>query len=306
MKPKEENFSKRQTNILQIIRSQQKDEYYILIIREELQDIIKQLIGIRYWIKWQKTIHAFNTFIYYLLTTTAGNQTLGEEYCHLIQIYDKTVPNFFRRFLLSLGYAFSFKLVKFIEKLIIDFNVVNCDEDNINQRFKYISELISRINRSIFFLNGRYPDIPKRLLSIQYLTTTINRPLFNLAYNKNNSSTINLLASLSVIQLVFSFYHQYKIMAVQQKRYNLKKTFKKMQCQAANWNIQTTNMDMDSKYEKRKCVLCAFEFNIPTLLLCGHVFCWNCIDDWLTLKDECPICKSNIDKRQCTFLRNFS
>lgn len=303
------NFSKFQANILQIIRSQQKDELYISGINEELQEIIKQLTGIRYWIKWQKTINHFNTFIYYLLTTAAGKQSLGEEYCHIIQIFDKTIPTFFRRFLLSLGYAFSFKLVKFFEKLIIKFGVIHGDEDNINQHIKCILELIARINRSIFFLNGIYPDIFKRLFSIQYLSTTINRSLFTLTYNNsdnNDNSTINLMASLSIMQLVLSFYYQYKIMIVQQQRHNLKKSAKKIECLTTNLNTQTTNIEYDIDSFKRKCILCTFEFNIPTLLLCGHVFCWNCINDWLTLKDECPVCKSNIDKRQCTFLRNFS
>ena len=43
--------------------------------------------------------------------------------------------------------------------------------------------------------------------------------------------------------------------------------------------------------QQRKCTLCLEELKDPSLVLCGHVFCWACIRDWVREKPECPLCR---------------
>lgn len=42
-----------------------------------------------------------------------------------------------------------------------------------------------------------------------------------------------------------------------------------------------------------KCSIClTTEINDPTALSdCIHLFCFNCIQEWLNMKPECPLCK---------------
>lgn len=51
-------------------------------------------IGARRQHQWQKEINTLSNFCYYGLTTLLGTQTLGEEYCDLVQInqYTHTFP----------------------------------------------------------------------------------------------------------------------------------------------------------------------------------------------------------------------
>ena len=44
--------------------------------------------------------------------------------------------------------------------------------------------------------------------------------------------------------------------------------------------------------QQRKCTLCLEELKDPSVTTCGHVFCWNCIADWLRERPECPLCRS--------------
>ncbi|KAG1445341.1 hypothetical protein G6F56_009947 [Rhizopus delemar] len=69
-----------------IIRANQKDIYYQSILQEQLTRIVQQFLGTRVQHLWQKEIDALSSFCYYSLTTLLGTQTLGEEYCDLVQL----------------------------------------------------------------------------------------------------------------------------------------------------------------------------------------------------------------------------
>lgn len=45
--------------------------------------------------------------------------------------------------------------------------------------------------------------------------------------------------------------------------------------------------------QQRKCTLCLEELKDPAATQCGHVFCWECIGDWVREKPECPLCRSD-------------
>ncbi|PHH61534.1 hypothetical protein CDD81_271 [Ophiocordyceps australis] len=45
--------------------------------------------------------------------------------------------------------------------------------------------------------------------------------------------------------------------------------------------------------QQRKCTLCLEELKDPAATQCGHVFCWQCICDWVREKPECPLCRGD-------------
>lgn len=46
--------------------------------------------------------------------------------------------------------------------------------------------------------------------------------------------------------------------------------------------------------QQRKCTLCLEELKDPSVVGCGHVFCWACIGDWVREKPECPLCRRGV------------
>ena len=50
-------------------------------------------------------------------------------------------------------------------------------------------------------------------------------------------------------------------------------------------------MTFISGTQQRKCTLCLEELKDPSAMQCGHVYCWECICDWVREKPECPLCR---------------
>ena len=52
-----------------------------------------------------------------------------------------------------------------------------------------------------------------------------------------------------------------------------------------------TTMGWFGRGQQRKCTLCLESMRDPSMLTCGHVFCWICIRGWIGEKAECPLCR---------------
>src|SRR5436305_9023303 len=74
-----------------IIRSHQKDAYFQGVLLQRLSDILRQLKGARFVHNWTSEAQTFSDLLYLGLTTFAGNRTLGEEYCDIVQVEDDSL-----------------------------------------------------------------------------------------------------------------------------------------------------------------------------------------------------------------------
>ncbi|KAF9916924.1 peroxisome biogenesis factor 10 [Lobosporangium transversale] len=82
-----------------IIRANQKDAYYQQILKDQVKDAFREIFGNRTQHKYQTEVEVFSDLCYYSLTTLLGTQTLGEEYCDIMQINSSTgtFPSLARR-----------------------------------------------------------------------------------------------------------------------------------------------------------------------------------------------------------------
>ncbi|KAI1314650.1 peroxisome biogenesis factor 10 [Mortierella claussenii] len=82
-----------------IIRANQKDSYYQQILKDQVKDAVQEIFGNRVQHMYQTEVGVISDLCYYSLTTLLGTQTLGEEYCDIMQINSSsgTFPSLARR-----------------------------------------------------------------------------------------------------------------------------------------------------------------------------------------------------------------
>ncbi|KAJ2715277.1 peroxisome biogenesis factor 10, partial [Coemansia spiralis] len=86
-----------------IVRAAQKDLFYEQRLLAQLAELVQQTCGTRFYASHQSAVDTAARAVYYGLTTLAGAQTLGEEYCGILQIDPhRLYPSLGRRVLLVL------------------------------------------------------------------------------------------------------------------------------------------------------------------------------------------------------------
>ena len=55
-------------------------------------------------------------------------------------------------------------------------------------------------------------------------------------------------------------------------------------------------MESKNSGNYNECPICLANARLPIVTRCGHIFCWECIKNWVESKQkmECPICKNGI------------
>lgn len=295
----------------EIVRCNQKDESYLMFIKRSLGDIAQSIFGPRSWLKWRKELDLAADLLYFGLTTYAGFQTLGEEYVNVIQVdpTQRKIPSRYRRgamILLQVAAPYVLdRVLVYLQRQIetsVNLPMSQTARDvtlSMISVTRHVVSLLHHCHLTIFYINGIFYHIAKRLAGIHYIR--VRRDLDAVDTARSN---YRLLGWLSMIQLTLTFiqhvYRHLKTTSPEESLYLLSGL--QVPDKKASAGTEEGSGMVDAS---RKCSLCLETRKRSTATPCGHLFCWECITEWCSNKAECPLCREKFTTSRLIFLQNF-
>ncbi|TNY19537.1 Pex12 amino terminal region-domain-containing protein [Rhodotorula diobovata] len=226
----------------EIVRANQKDLYYLSQLAERIEDVARSFLGTRWLQKWGKELQQGSRLAYFGLTTLLGSQTLGEEYCDIMQYQasDRRAPTLPRRAaLVVLHCLFPYFLARTYAKarraLIARHESQQAAQAEVDSLFtssapppplkqSFVQRVLDRlgsfaqdlpsfetltedylrsVHLAVFYLFGRYYNLSKRAAGIRFISMQGRRSkALSGAQAPSAPSSYEVLGVLMAVQLV--------------------------------------------------------------------------------------------------------
>lgn len=283
----------------EILRTLQKDAAFTNQFGANLSEILR-FTNNNLWIRYNRLSTLFMELAYHGFASYNNLQTLGEEYTGIIQIDNKYVslPNKLLQMMsIIMEYAGERLLIKIIKNLELEIERNNeiRPEAKIQLRrccsfLLYSLPYIQAMHQTWFYLFGGKYQISRRITGINYV---LIRHWLNAKHSVYGYKVLGVISAMQLF-LVFSAFVKEALRSKQATKTTIERIDKLREL-----------TDDDENVEKgRKCILCLEKRRETCATVCGHLFCWSCILDWLDQKEECPVCREPIQKSSIVYLMN--
>lgn len=245
--------------------------------------------------------------LYFLLNTTLGARTLGEEYVDILYVtrQGKRLPGKTRRLAFAVLYALiPYVVTRVVRKLKARNETSKTWLSSALTSYPKLLDTIMNVHVALFYFQGLFYSLSKRLLGLRYAFAH-NKDPDKLLRTGNYSFLGAIMLLQFAVKLVVKMNNQSRPEDVvdEDGSHSVFSNVKQLE------NVQTyidANVKVGLKVNvelldatqlpyipevSRSCMLCLSPMTNPAAANCGHIFCWTCIVDWIRDHPECPLCR---------------
>lgn len=320
-----------------LVRSNQKDQYYAGYLYKMVSELLQKVLRPRTWLTWQREMRLCGELVYFSVTSLLNRQTLGEEYCKIVQTSPRadtfqkyTTPGIFRRMCFILLQVFApYVLERLLAYLSRCVDPESCTNDeslpwlirmlSCGQRqtlaklLNMLSVLVNiawQFHMATFYWTGSHYHLAKRVAGVHYVEieqigardAIRNQPYEMLGLLMSTQLTLQLAYyCLTLIDRLTPAQHT-PVQAVAEDTATTH-TEKNSEAMSARG---TESAEQEPMATELKCSLCLDSVRNAAALTCGHIFCWDCIVPWCSKHSECPVCRSCVQPRHVIKLQHFT
>lgn len=288
----------------EILRTVQKDVAFTNQLAHDLSNILR-FTNKTLWIKYNSLCSLLMELAYHGFASYNNLQTLGEEYTGIIQIDSKYIAlpsKLLQMISIIMEYAGDQLIIKLIKNVDgeIERNPDIRPEAKVQLKrccslMLHAIPYIQAMHRTWFYLCGGKYQIARRVTGINYV---LIRHWLNIKHSVYGYKILGTISALQLI-LVFSAFVKEAFRSKQIAEETIHKVAR-LKSRISGELAQTGSDTMP------KCILCLEERQDTSATVCGHLFCWTCIMDWLDQKEECPVCRETTKKSTIVYLMNFN
>lgn len=287
----------------EVIRTIQKDSTYTNQIGQNLSEVLR-FSSNNLWIKYNRLCGLFAELAYHGFSSWTNLQTLGEEYTGIIQIDSKYIAlphKFIQLMAIVLEFAGERLLIKMMKN--VEREIERNDELMPEPKRKMLQccsfivaaiPYVKAMHRTWFYLFGGKYQISKRLTGINYV---LIRYWLSVKHSVYGYKVLGLISSLQLALVCAAFMKQ---------TFQVKQTIELEKNRLAATRQRIIRNTENETRTGAKCSLCLEDRQETSCTLCGHLFCWSCILDWLDQKEECPVCRDPITKSTVVYIMNMN